>query len=253
MYKKTSGLFQIYPFILSLGMALVMLIAHHLRLIDGAVPPLASVDVCHAGTIKSINSNALNGHLSHGDVQLIDNDGDGYYTDISPCSSLIDCDDSDPTITTCAIIAVGSPHPTYGGIVFEIDGFGGGKLVSCVPLNGLNFGYVDVQHITRWTTSRTDGEANTDKLLLVHPNFDPVVASRAKGAEWYLPSIEEVELIYKELFLTGTSPFSAGYYLSSTDSGSSRIKAFSFSMSSPSEISYSHYGLGAYTLCTRAF
>lgn len=56
------------------------------------------VTVCHKGNIISINGNALKAHLNHGDVQLIDEDGDGYVTLANDCVPGGDCDDTDPAI-----------------------------------------------------------------------------------------------------------------------------------------------------------
>lgn len=65
---------------------------------------LPKVDVCHydseTDTWKTLNisENALNAHLKHGDVKLIDEDGDGYVTLENECLSFGDCDDSDAEI-----------------------------------------------------------------------------------------------------------------------------------------------------------
>ena len=64
----------------------------------------SKIEVCHFGNsdklwnVISINSNALTAHLQHGDVQLIDADGDGYVEQLNECVPGGDCDDNDTTI-----------------------------------------------------------------------------------------------------------------------------------------------------------
>lgn len=62
------------------------------------------VDLCHydADTdtwhVISVSENALNAHLNHGDVLLVDADGDGYVAAENECVPGGDCDDLDATI-----------------------------------------------------------------------------------------------------------------------------------------------------------
>lgn len=61
------------------------------------------VDLCHrtgngSSHVISVNPNAVAAHLAHGDVILIDNDGDGYVEAENDCVLGGDCDDNDPTI-----------------------------------------------------------------------------------------------------------------------------------------------------------
>ncbi|RMA58914.1 putative metal-binding motif-containing protein [Ulvibacter antarcticus] len=60
------------------------------------------VDICHRkgnGTwhVINVSSNALAAHLAHGDVQLIDEDGDGFVTELNECVPGGDCDDTEAT------------------------------------------------------------------------------------------------------------------------------------------------------------
>lgn len=64
-----------------------------------------TVDLCHynAGNdswhVISVNENAVPAHVrNHGDVILIDEDGDGYVTEENECLPT-DCDDTDPNLT----------------------------------------------------------------------------------------------------------------------------------------------------------
>jgi hypothetical protein len=62
------------------------------------------VDVCHydmeLGTwhVININSNALEAHLAHGDVLLVDSDEDGWVELENECVPGGDCDDTNPDI-----------------------------------------------------------------------------------------------------------------------------------------------------------
>lgn len=62
------------------------------------------VDVCHydsdLGTwhVINVNSNSLDAHLNHGDVLLVDNDGDGWVEAMNECVPGGDCDDNNPDI-----------------------------------------------------------------------------------------------------------------------------------------------------------
>ncbi|MGA8854331.1 MAG: hypothetical protein WB492_09160 [Christiangramia sp.] len=68
------------------------------------------VSVCHYSEyddsykIININKNALDAHFKHGDVQLIDSDGDGYVTNENMCGFPVDCDDQDMNKTDCSIL-----------------------------------------------------------------------------------------------------------------------------------------------------
>ena len=62
------------------------------------------VNVCHydadTDTWKTlnINGNALEAHLNHGDVSLVDADGDGYVQAVNECVPGGDCDDTNADI-----------------------------------------------------------------------------------------------------------------------------------------------------------
>lgn len=65
--------------------------------------PKPKVDVCHYASgsnswhVISISENALPAHLAHGDVLLVDNDGDGVIV-ASACTPNGDCDDNDASV-----------------------------------------------------------------------------------------------------------------------------------------------------------
>lgn len=62
------------------------------------------VDLCHydadndSWVTISVNENALQAHLNHGDVQLVDNDGDGWVDAENECVPGGDCNDDDPAV-----------------------------------------------------------------------------------------------------------------------------------------------------------
>lgn len=72
--------------------------------IDNSQRNAPKVDVCHydksedTWKILNISSNALNAHLRHGDIQLIDADQDGYVEQMNDCVPGGDCNDMDPEI-----------------------------------------------------------------------------------------------------------------------------------------------------------
>ena len=72
--------------------------------------PSEKIDLCHKGEIKNVSENALASHLAHGDVQLIDDDNDGYVTQANDCGLPVDCDDSN------AAINPGTLEIPYNGI-----------------------------------------------------------------------------------------------------------------------------------------
>lgn len=62
------------------------------------------LDICHYSKddntwhVINVNENAIQAHLIHGDVLLIDEDGDGFVVELNECVPGGDCDDSDDSI-----------------------------------------------------------------------------------------------------------------------------------------------------------
>ncbi len=61
------------------------------------------LNICHISDddtwhVLSVNANALNAHLNHGDVLLVDADGDGWVEAENECVPGGDCDDNDATV-----------------------------------------------------------------------------------------------------------------------------------------------------------
>ncbi len=61
---------------------------------DISAKEIQKIDVCHKGNIISISVNAWKAHEKHGDVMLIDEDGDGWVTLENECGVPVDCDDT---------------------------------------------------------------------------------------------------------------------------------------------------------------
>ena len=67
--------------------------------------PNPKVDVCHYDAendswhLINVSENAWPAHEAHGDVLLVDNDGDGWVTLANECGLPVDCDDTDPELT----------------------------------------------------------------------------------------------------------------------------------------------------------
>lgn len=105
-----------------------------------------------------------------------------------------------------------------GGIIFYLDETGQhGKIVTESNLSSkLRYGCPDV---FVYSDSPIDGEINT--ILITKNCGEETAASVCSGLSlggsdnWYLPSIFELELVYKTLF--NKSSFSTGYYWSSTE------------------------------------
>jgi len=77
---------------------------------DNAKARAGKINICHKGKIININANALQGHLRHGDVQIIDADGAGYVSEENECGLPVDCDDTNANVNS------GQTETPYNGI-----------------------------------------------------------------------------------------------------------------------------------------
>lgn len=91
------------------------------------------VDICHYSEsddtwhIINVNVNAVPAHLGHGDIQLIDLDGDGFVAQINECVPGGDCDDNNATVNPDATeICDGVDNNCDGNIDegFDVDADG---------------------------------------------------------------------------------------------------------------------------------
>jgi len=120
------------------------------------------------------------------------------------------------TDTTKVIYKIGDHFG--GGIIFYLDETGQhGKIVTEINLSSkLRYGCPDM---FVYSDSPFDGEINT--ILITKNCGEETAASVCSGLSlggydnWYLPSIFELELVYKTLF--NKLHFSTGYYWSSTE------------------------------------
>jgi hypothetical protein len=153
--------------------------------------PAPMIDVCHydaennSWKLISINENALSTHEGHGDVQLIDEDGDGYVTQDNECMPT-DCDDTDAELTdNCSTSCVDGE--------VEID-FNGPLFVA--PADEPGF-YNWQQAINQCNSKDTE------------------------GCDWFLPSKDELNALYFARNIIGGFDQSGGlpesFYWSSTE------------------------------------
>ena len=142
------------------------------------------VDVCHFDSgqgkhkILNISINALEAHLAHGDVQLIDMDNDGFYESETDCASGFDCDDNDPNINVAVEEICGNGvDDNCNGLVDE----------DCFP-SFIHEGKV-------YFTQFSDAKAPYGPCLGCAPN---ICESLVLGGydDWKLPSITELESMY---------------------------------------------------------
>ena len=114
------------------------------------------------------------------------------------------------------------------GVVFEVTGDGlHGKIVSLDQTKDLWCTEEQYEkEIIVGTPSYRDGKANTNRVMARadSANYTAVKWCRTKGQEWYLPSIEELELLYqvkdevnKTLQYQSADVLQDEYYWSSTE------------------------------------
>jgi hypothetical protein len=112
-------------------------------------------------------------------------------------------------------------HGPAGGIVFYLDGTGGGMEVDTT--SWMSDWGCEGQSIPGLDESFGHGKSNTDAIM----NYcsESGIAAR-KCAEfngggfndWYLPSLDELKMIYDSVYVTGHLPIQANAYLSSNES-----------------------------------
>ncbi|MGB5321206.1 MopE-related protein [Lutimonas sp.] len=138
---------------------------------------LPKVDVCHKGKIINISENALKAHLKHGDVQLIDEDGDGYVTLENECLPYGDCDDSDADINPGAeeVCGDGIDNNCNGEIdeECEIDADGDGYSVEQGDCDDDNPDiYPGAEEICDDIDNDCDGEVDEELMTTFYEDLD---------------------------------------------------------------------------------
>jgi hypothetical protein len=122
------------------------------------------------------------------------------------------------TTDTTSALYIGKPYA--GGIIFDLDSTGQHGLV-CAPSDQGNFQWGCVgTDIPNTSTAVGTGATNT-AYILAGCTQRPIAASVCADlvlngySDWYLPSIDELQLIYSRLYLQGLGGFWGLYWSSS--------------------------------------
>jgi hypothetical protein len=208
-----------------------------------------NLKICHVNeegdySVMTVNENAWPAHQAHGDVRLDDQDGDGYVPD-NGCGygQQGDCDDNNSAVNPAAAeICDNLIDDDCDGDVDEADS---DCATSCVEGelevtvdNGSEmyslYVYPSDNGIIQWgsyglvgASSFWDGAGNTQKILTTLGDGNYAAKKCADlavetGCDWYLPSINELYEIWKQLGPTdngynGSGDITTGRYWSSTE------------------------------------
>jgi hypothetical protein len=127
--------------------------------------------------------------------------------------------------------SIGSAYA--GGIILDLDSSGESGIVCASADVGLYAWGCSGSLVPGTSTSLGSGSANTDSILISCVTR-PIAASVCSGlvayeySDWYLPSRDEMQLIYNRLHLQGRGGFGSGWYWTSSQSGSSTAWALNF-------------------------
>jgi len=166
-------------------------------------------------------------------------------------------------------------QPFFSGQLFEIGGIGpGGGIIFHVTddgQHGLEAAQVDQHTNIVWSfpddvDKRTQagksgingGSFNTDRIISTHGaglgvTYAALLASDYNGGgygDWYLPSIDELNLMYTNLHLQGVGGFASAFYWSSTEPSTSFAWILDFGTG---DIGMSHKSLQRRIRAVRAF
>ncbi len=133
--------------------------------------------------------------------------------------------------TVSATLAIGDLY--QGGIIFYLDGLGGGLIAATVDVDdGGNF-------IVEWgcyetttnATSTSDGETNTSDILLscATANIPADLCDNYSSGgytDWYLPALDQLDSLY--FHLDDVGGFTTDSYWSSTESNFRRAYRINF-------------------------
>ncbi|MFM7747686.1 MAG: DUF1566 domain-containing protein, partial [Bacteroidota bacterium] len=127
--------------------------------------------------------------------------------------------------------SIGSAYA--GGIILDLDNSGESGIICAAADVGLYPWGCSGTLIPGTSTTLGSGSANTDSIVLSCATR-PIAASVCSGlvaneyTDWYLPSRDEMQLIYNRLHLQGRGGFGSGWYWTSSQSGSSTAWALNF-------------------------
>jgi hypothetical protein len=124
---------------------------------------------------------------------------------------------------------------TYaGGIVFYLDGNGGG-LVAAPEDQGKDVAWYNGNYVETGAIAMGigDGESDTATIVAMQGKGDYAASLCANldiggFKDWYLPSTEELSLIYLNLFKHNISGFVLGFYWTSTENDLHFASALNF-------------------------
>jgi len=142
------------------------------------------VEVCHNGNVISINANALAAHIAHGDVQLIDADGDGYYTAENDCLPGGDCDDNNPNVNP------GSDEVCDNGIDDNCDSLADCDDGDCQEDVSCNCCFSDV--LDQFNFTCWNGDVNNPVLWDADPTYGVCSSCLSGNCGYFTPSGETV-------------------------------------------------------------
>ncbi len=127
--------------------------------------------------------------------------------------------------------SIGSAYA--GGIILDLDSSGESGIVCAAADLGLYAWGCPGSFVPGTSTSLGSGSANTDSILN-SCMARPIAASVCSGlvaneySDWYLPSRDEMQLMYNRLYLQGRGGFGSGWYWTSSQSGSATAWALNF-------------------------
>ena len=149
------------------------------------------------------------------------------------------------TFTTLPIIEIGDLYA--GGRVFYVDGNGGGMVCSSIDIYANKEWGCNGTDIYQTYTSFGSGPGNTDRILLYcsQPGIAASICSNySEGGytDWFLPSSDELNLMYVNLQLGGFVVFYPEWYWSSSEYSSDRAWSRNFENGSYGQgIKTNHY------------
>lgn len=173
-----------------------------------ADPTIADSRVSEGNAVGAF-SNALmhnldNNTIYHVRAYATNNEGTGYGEDVS-FNSGIKCGEKETTVTG-------------GGYVFYNDGTGHGLVC-----------WTDDEPDTAWCTPTTTigsgalqtaigtGPGNTDAIIAATTTSAAKVIRDNRGSDWFLPSYDELDLMYKNLWAHAKGNLTGGNFWSSTE------------------------------------